>query len=280
MTEKLENYVLFRREITSDFREGKISRDEFLIYCWLRLNANPYGIVSISLNDINDDLFYGKQSINYVNKMFLSLKKQRRIYYKKRTGNRGSFQVNFADFIIPKTKRITNLDKYFLSENIGNIPPVGDVNKSELSQTFDGPSQNFKDIFSDIKSLSNAFSINPQVRTRNNDKNNDKDKDTNKSRENRLSFKEDIYTDSFKSKSYEEDICLKIAQVVGEPKMNYLLSVLDRYGIGVIEEGFSDFENMVTKGIKDRPAFFNTKVQLVISRVYADKQLDNSTNLY
>lgn len=274
MTEKLENYVLFKRDITSDFRERKITKDELLIYCWMRLNANPYGIAVTSLSDTNNDLFHGRQSTNHINKMFLSLKRQKRIYYKRRTGGRGSFEVYFADFIIPKTKRITNLDKYFLSENIGTLPTEINANKSEHGQNFDDSSQNSNDIFDDIKSLSNVFSINPKVRTHNNDKNNNKD--TNKNRENRFSYKEDIYTDLFKSKSHEEDRCLMIAQEVGEPKMNFILSVLDRYGLSVIEEGFTNFKSEVTKGIKDRPAFFNSKVQLVLRR----RSADNRENLY
>lgn len=274
MAEKLENYVLFKREVASDFRDKKITRDEMVVYFWMRLNANPYGISTASLSDIDDDLFFGRKSTNYINKILLSLKKQRRIFYQRRTGSRGSFKVHFADFIVPHTKQITKLDKLFLSENIRTLHPVQETSKSELDQSFDSESQNSKSLLDDINSLQNVFSLDSKVRTLNNDKNKDKDIDKNRSKF--VYCKTPIYVDSFTPKSDEEVEVLEIAKEVGEMKMNFILSILHRYGIEVIRLAFVNFKEDVNEKIEDLPSFFNSKVQLVLGEVHTVKQSNNS----
>lgn len=274
MPEKLENFVIFQRKLAADYRNRIITLDEFNVYVWLRLNANPYGISVTSLSSLSDDLFRAKKSENQMNKVLLSLKKKRFVYYQKRTGCRGSFEVRLGDFLLP-TKKITSLDKLFEAEEGrgGNITE-GSL-KSELVQSFDTPSQNLSAIKNDIKALVSSFSVGSDGRGSNNDTDTNKNNDKNRSAV--VSFKkEDIYTKSFKPTSYEEQKCLEVALDLGEKKMNFILSVYHRYGFPVIEEALRTYNDRVTHTIESKPAFFNSIVKEVLSR----DGLETSENLY
>ncbi|MGB2580624.1 MAG: hypothetical protein WBC83_02920 [Minisyncoccia bacterium] len=274
MPEKLENYVIFQRKISADYRNRIITLDEFSVYVWLRLNANPYGISVTSLSSLSDDLFRAQKSENYMNKVLLSLKKKRFIYYKKRAGCRGSFEVRLGDFLLP-TKGVTSLDKFFEAENGRDVDvPEGSL-KSELVQSFDAPSQNLNTIKSDIKALVSSFSIDGNGRGSNNDT--DTNKNNNKNRTAVVSFKkEDIYTKSFKPTSFEEQECLNIGITLGEKKMNYILSIYHRYGFHIIEEAVGIYNDRITTTIDNKPAFFNSIVQDILGRA----GLEVSENLY
>ena len=178
MEQKLENWVAFPRKITSDFREGKITHAEMDVYNWLRLNANPYGIATTSFSDLVQDLFRGKNSENNINKILLSLKRKRYIYYKKRTGGRGSFEVHFDDFITP-SKQITTLDRFFEPEEVRTSDKGTGAKRSGPQQSLGSESQNFKKIKDDIKSIVYGHSTSSEIRGSNNDTDNKKEKDIN-----------------------------------------------------------------------------------------------------
>ena len=57
---KSEGWVSFPRYIASLFREGVINLAERNLYLWARLNANPYGIYSTSIDQLAFDVFSGK----------------------------------------------------------------------------------------------------------------------------------------------------------------------------------------------------------------------------
>ena len=113
---KLDNYVIMKRELISDYLNRKINIDEFFLIAWIRLSANPYGLATVNMNTFSGDLFRPKKKVNQITKMMLNLKKQRYLYYKQRSGSRGSFQVHLPDFILPNTGVITNIDKYYDDE--------------------------------------------------------------------------------------------------------------------------------------------------------------------
>ena len=168
---KLQNYVIFPRQLASDYRNRVITLDELSIHNWLRLNANLYGSSTTSLSDLSNDLFRGRKSENYINKLILSLKRKRYIYYKSRSGCRGSFEVKFGDFRLP-TGVVTSLDKYFnITEVRGEIVDEA-VQKSEPIQNLPNASQRINDIRKDISSIVSTFSKGVQVRASNNDKDN------------------------------------------------------------------------------------------------------------
>ena len=76
-----------------------------------------------------------------------------------------------------------------------------------------------------------------------------------------------VPTATFVPKTDLEQRCKEIALDVGEPYINFILSVLKKSNIEVIEEGYRDFvratDDFEAKGdpIQNRGAFFNTCIE-------------------
>ncbi len=174
MEHKLENWVVFPRKIASDYRNGNLTLSEWMVYSWLRQNANPYGIATATLSGIAEDMFGNEKKKNNANKILLSLKKKKFIYYETRRGSRGSFDIHFGDFILP-TGHTRTLDKYFQSEEVRTSPAYVDTKKSVSEQNLPVDNQNLKDIKSDIRSILNLPPKQDTVRTYNNENDNKKE---------------------------------------------------------------------------------------------------------
>lgn len=110
--EKIANYVILPRSIVSDYRNGRISIPERNLLTWLRSNGNPYGIANVDLELLSKETFNTKVDKSYINRLMLSLKSKRYIWYQERKGRRGSFEVHMGDWILP-TSEIRHLNKYF-----------------------------------------------------------------------------------------------------------------------------------------------------------------------
>ncbi len=268
MEEKLTNFVTFPRKITGEYRNGSLTKDELFVYMWVRLNANPYGIAITSFSDIKNDLFKGRTSENYINKIFISLKKKRYIYYTRRSGRRGSFEVHFDEWILP-TKKVRTLDKFFNLEDVRGLDSIEEEHKEEESQNLGSGSQRIDEIKSDINTLVSSLSSGKQVRASHNDKNNNKNNDIN--RKEIVSNKEEILVSSFKPSSYNEEQCLKIALELGEKNMNYLLGIKSKHGFSLISSAWSRFkEDSVGKQIGNKPAYFNGIVKNLVEGISND----------
>ncbi len=150
--EKLENWIIIPRKVAYDKRAGIISKNELFILMWLRLNGNPYGITTTSLRDINEDLFENKFTISYINKIILSLRSKRYLYYEDRTGRRGSFDVHFGDWILPD-KNIRSLDKYFNNEVVRPVTHTTKPIKEEVGTENTPDIQSVEDIKADISKI-------------------------------------------------------------------------------------------------------------------------------
>lgn len=107
-----DSYVIFPRQIVSDFLAGRLSKPELLVYYWLRQNGDPYGKVRMSLSELRG--FYPSNvSENFINKVLLSLKGKRYIYYAPRAGRRGPFEIEMGEWILPNKGGIKSLNKFF-----------------------------------------------------------------------------------------------------------------------------------------------------------------------
>ena len=115
MQNKLSDWVIFPRQLTFDFIEGRMKPAEFLLHCALRGRGDPYGNLRTSLSDIRYDVFKGKGSDNYVNRLLISLKKKKYLYFERRSGRKGSFVVSFGDWILSDGS-VRSLDHLFSGE--------------------------------------------------------------------------------------------------------------------------------------------------------------------
>lgn len=148
MTTPTNSFVILHRKIAADRRNKKISRNEYLVYVWLRNNANPYGISVTSLSDLNNDIFDGHTTTNSLNKIMLSLKKKRYLYYERRVGSRGSFDVKFPDFLLP-TKKMTTYES-ISGKRVSRSPTDSEELSSEEDEhSFEVDKQNSGESYSE-----------------------------------------------------------------------------------------------------------------------------------
>lgn len=250
---QFDNWIPFPREIISSYRNKFICRNEYLTYLHLRLDCDPYGKCKTSISDIKNDILHWV-SHNYVNKILLSLRKKKLIWFKNRQGVRGSFEVHFSDFILPN-KTIKTLDKYFKQElvrsNISNL----DIENSEVKPQVKEFSQKLKQ---DKKGLIDKFSMgsmNDKVRGSNNDNDNENNNDINDSNK---SFKE-IAIKDFIPRNHEEQKCKDIASCLGEKNMNFVLSAYRKYGLNAVERAY--IVTLEAPNAQNKGKYFNTLVK-------------------
>ena len=255
---KLSNWIPFPRKISSDFRNGVITLSEMQVYNWLRLNANPYGIANTSLTDISIDLFKSEKTENSINKLLLALKRKKYLYYKRRTGSRGSFEVRFAEFILP-TGRITTLDRYFESREGRTFDEQAGMAEAEQEQNYICECQNLKSLHGQIQSVAFGFLVNSESRTDDNDTDN----------ENYIStaIKEKTKVSDFVPKNLDEQLCLNIASSLREKYINFILSAFNRYGRNALEKAWRVFKDHELKTtIKNRGAYFNSLIKKITDK--------------
>lgn len=155
MEEQLGNWINFNRNILSKYWNKEINRNEYFLYLHLRNCCDPYGKCKTSINDIRSEVFGNKVGKNYVNKILLSLKSKKLIWFKGRQGVRGSFEVHFGDFIVPGGK-IKTLDKYFSDTYVRSNSSSLEPEESEATPEAKAFSQKFQE---DKKGLIEKFSM-------------------------------------------------------------------------------------------------------------------------
>lgn len=265
-SEKLENFVIFPRKIKQDLQCGYITPNEFYVYCYIRISGNPYGIASIGLDDIANCISRGKKiSINYCNKILLSLKSKRYIYYQDRTGRRGSFEIHLGNWMLPN-KKIKTLDNLFESKKVrGNTKNESEPH-TEGYQNSPCVSQSFHVENLPIESDFSFRKIRSDVRGSYNDTDKENNKIIYRSKKS-LNKENTITVEGFEPKDVNEYRCFEIAKEIGEKEMNYILSIYRLYGIGIIEEAHSILKDKIRKGgITKRGGYFNGIIKELVLR--------------
>lgn len=98
MEKSEEGFVRIYRTLFNDYLESKMTYDEFSLLLLLIMRANPItGIFHTSYESLVNDT-KGKYKKNYINKMMLSLKEQKKIWYSKQQGRRSSFSVEIHNY--------------------------------------------------------------------------------------------------------------------------------------------------------------------------------------
>ena len=257
---KLNNFVFLPRYIASDYRNGKISIPERNLWLWMRSCVSPYGIVTVSMETLAKETFNKPVDKNYINKILISLKSKRYIWYSDRTGRRGSFEIHMGDLMLP-SKTIKTLDRYFdadgirgedLLENIG-VPEV-ETEVAELSQSF-----NIKN------TVTPASESREKIRALIRGLDNDKEKDKNNDKESLESLsnkKRDFSVGGFIPESVEEQRCLNLATKLGDAGVGFYYGTYKKYGMGPLEKAWEEFKKSDGYNKDNPPAFFNSLVQL------------------
>jgi hypothetical protein len=259
---KLDNYVVVPRYIKTDYFEGKLSKPERNLLLWLRLSGSPYGIATVTMDGLANDAFNNSVDKSYINKLLLSLKSKRYVWYSERTGRRGSFEVHMGDWILP-SKHIKNLGSYFDDGGVRSQSISEAVVGAEVGAELTDSSQSFVESNTVEESREKIEKMFSRVRGYDNDK----EKDKNKEKESlpSLSFKEREYSFSnFKENSYEEMRCKQIAKEIGDKDVAYCVGIYRKYGLPVIERALTEFNDSEGWVMDNPPAFFNSLVQLEI----------------
>lgn len=262
----LKNYVVVPRSIAADYRNGVINRAELHTYLWMRICGNPYGIAHMSLETVAEDVFGSSKKKNYVNKIMLSLKSKRYIFYEQRSGRRGSFEVHFGDWIVPGKNEagnpiIKNLDSHFADAAVRrprlvlNNPHSEDYSEDALQfQKLDEPNY--------VAGTANNVEVGEtNFRGPDNDKDNENDTETNSTS---AYGRRAISLNEFVPKSYEEELCLAFAKELGEEDLSFILGSLKKHGIRVVEKAYLKVGKALKKGeVEDPCRLFNYLIRQV-----------------
>ncbi len=266
------NWVPFPRKIASDYKNGILSRKEYLLYCHTRLQCNPYGIASVHLQSLRDDVFGSEGSkssvsVNYVNQLLLSLKKKRYIYYEARSGRIGSFEIRFGDFKSPDEKYIS-IDHYFNDPIDGASVLKEGVDKSEVSIEVKEEKQRSDEPNNGAVKSNDLLDAKRKYRGYNNDteqypkkENTDisvSNKGVNKGGENSEYVCRNP-TDSYMPNSYEGHIAHNIAREIGDECMDRYLSLIRKNHFLVLEKAMGEMNEDIANGkhIEDKPKYLN-----------------------
>ncbi len=257
---KLDNYVVVPRYIKTDYFDGKITKPERNLLLWLRLSGSPYGIATVTMDGLANDAFNITVDKSYINKLLLSLKSKRYVWYSDRTGRRGSFEVHMGDWILP-SKHIKQLDRFF-----GDVTVRAEESAVVTIDSEDEPedmvsSQTFKE----EKSLESKSGIVKSVKDvlRGYDNDNYKEKENDKDSLSSFSLNEDrdYSLRKFKETSYEELRCKEISKAIGDSSVAFCIGIYRKNGLPVLEKAYGEF--ITSRGLsKDNPpAFFNHLVR-------------------
>lgn len=254
--QRLENYVVLPRQIVSDWRNGLISKPERNLYTWLRQNGNPYGVAVVDLELLSKEAFNNEVGKSYINKLMLSLKSKRYIWYEERAGRRGSFEVRMGDWILP-TKSISTLNRYFESSSDGGLVATDTIEQEEPDHEVNTFSQSFdtEESIADVDFISPEEVSSIRGTDNDNDTYNEKDNDRHS-----LATK-DIKVEDFEVHSHEDDQMKRIADCVGETSMGFILGIHKRHGAIGLNAMMIEAANLADyKDVRNKPALFNSNV--------------------
>lgn len=252
--ERLSSFVPFPRQILHDFLDNKLTLNEFFVYVYIRLSADPYGIATISLEDVLSDVLRGRVSHNYCNKILLALRRKRWVYYRGRAGRRGSFRVHLGDWILPD-KNIKQLDSFF----------GGDLVRGEHLQSPIIPSEENHGIYATNKTFlgkndgnfASDFGApeNNPVRGAYTNTNNDINKYDRRTKT--FNNRQLLLVKDFEPQNHDQWRCHEIAKELGFEGMGQILHYLGDYGLDLIEDTYTSYrEALQSTNIDNEAAYF------------------------
>lgn len=256
------DFIRLSRSILSAYVDGLLLQGEMVVLIWLWTIANPRtGRAMASYESLMKD-FKGRYSKNHINKIMLSLKRKKLVWFPSQQGRRGSFQVNIQNYPLSTGG--------FKEINPG---PEKNSGRSSGGQSGSNQAESQAEVKSDWQKLkeikmglAEGFSMGSRVSV-GRSSNNDNEKENYKERSQiSKSFKQ-IGFEDFNPQNYEEQRCYEIAQYLGEKDLTFILSVLRRYGFSIIEQIYIDIREKGAS-IRNRGAYFNAEVERLTKEKY------------
>ncbi|MDE2399626.1 MAG: hypothetical protein KGL67_01265 [Patescibacteria group bacterium] len=267
-----EPFIPFPRFLVEHYRNHLITYRELELHNWMRLHANMFGIASVNVHAMLDDLPHFK-SVDRITKVLRSLRRKKYIHYQERKGRRGTFEVRFDHWLL-KGGKVQTLDRYFEQEKVRGESGTKATGAAEATPSFSGQSPRLNEQEHPVNTGANSFMNNRFVRG---DKNDNKIETKEiKTSSSSSTFRGEakgsrVATRDFVPQSDAEERCKRIAIEVGDEYINFILSKLKHKdgGIEVIENAFQAYQDVLRiaeeKGdiepIKNLPAFFNRCVK-------------------
>lgn len=242
--------------VASDYRSGKLKRNDMLLLFWLRAIGNPYGVAITSLDALRDDLFPDLKK-NTVNVMLIRLHQKRYIFFEPRQGKKGSFEIHLNHWKTPNGYK--TLERFFgiaqmnEGESDTNDTSYSQSESSEDSQKSEVRNQMLNEMKKQLTVRLSTDSNISQIRS----SHNEHDKDYQNKNNGTLAFKRKS-VNTFVPQSSEEEQCRNIAIAIGEDSMSPILSVLRKDGIRRIEHAWSIYQKHKEEGriIEDPRKYF------------------------
>lgn len=276
-TIELSSWVTLPRSLYKNFLRKKITGTSYLIYILLRNSSDMYGTSVTSTGDLVNllkRLTGRKLKDDTVTKALNSLRDQNLIYYPRRTGESGPFEVQLGEFLLPKDKIKlidTNDPKgYYIvsADTVGFISSDVGHEAAPSNQTL---SQDNNPV---VTNDSIDFTL-AEIGGINKDTEKDKEKETKQNRcvISRKSLPIKFYlTDNDKDRTRIKEI----ANLIEERDMNYLDATLRNHGIAVIEEAYRKFEKADSSPHKDLIGKKGGYFRRILENLIENGDVDNS----
>lgn len=263
--QEMSNYVILPRSVARDYRNGLLTIAERNLYFWLRISGNPHGIAHVDMDNLAKESFNNSVDKSYINKLLLSLKSKKYVWYKERKGRRGSFELHMGDWILPN-KKIKNLEQYFIQKSVLSRTRSESVEQTDVGTNLDADSQRLEPEKRVMSKEERFKSIRETIRGCDTDKDIDNEKDI-KSLQKSV---DDYNVDKFVPRNNEEEICLEIAKEIGDESVGYCLGIYKKHGLDLLERAIDIFYTH-SGGQKQKPSsYFNHLVQELIA--YEEKK--------
>lgn len=261
-TEKPKSYTTTPRYIVEDYLDKKLTRSEFILCLWLRSTADINGYTTTSVTAIRDDMFPGVE-VNTVQKLLLSLRKKKYVYFPNHQGRRGSIRIESDDWLM-KTKGTKSIAHRFSQNNVTtdalSIPePI-----AELEQTLGGQNQKLIEQKRELSSRFSGLDRFDQFTSHHNEHNNENEKGKNTVGS---TFKGTL-TKDFTPMNAEERRCKDIALALGDEYINSILNVLrkNKRGMWALEKAWEVYEENVSNGkqVSNPAGYYNGIVKKIL----------------
>ena len=250
---KIDNndYVKLPRSIKTALVDGYLRFEEYSVLVWLWINANPRtGRAHVSYAGLSKD-FKEKYSKNHINRLMLSLKRKKWIWFASQQGRRSSFHVDIANYPLSNGE-FTDLE-HCKKQKSGRSEGGADMQSpAEVPTEVSDVRQKLE---SDKSALVERFSFTSESSFGRSSKN-ENEKENKNNRSTRRPVR------SFMPKTFEEERCLEIARYLDESDMSFMLSALRRHGLTKLEQTYQLMRDSPERKIENKGAYFNSLLTL------------------